>query len=46
MLHIPKGVRHYVRQESMFPYEVMDKGLKRYTGNTVNANTKKNKELR
>ncbi len=29
----------------MFPFEVIDKGLKRYTGNTVNAHTKRNKEL-
>ena len=29
----------------MFPYEVMDKGLKRYTGNSVNSNTKRNKNL-
>ena len=29
----------------MFPYEVVDKGLKKYTGNTVNAHTKKNKQL-
>ena len=30
----------------MFPFEVIDKGLKKYSGNTVNAHTKKNKELR
>ena len=29
----------------MLPYEVIDKGLKRFTGNPVNVNTKKNKQL-
>jgi hypothetical protein len=27
------------------PFEVHDKGLKRYTGNTINAHTKRNKNL-
>ncbi len=27
------------------PFEVQDKGLKRYTGNTINAHTKRNKNL-
>ena len=45
MLHLPQGVRYHIRRDPMFPFEVVDKGLKRYTGNTVNSHTKKNKQL-
>jgi 30S ribosome assembly GTPase len=43
MLHLPKDVKYHIRSEPMFPFEVIDKGLKRFTGNTVNAHTKRNK---
>ncbi len=45
MLHLPKDVKYHIRKEPMFPFEVIDKGLKRFTGNTVNAHTKRNKQL-
>ena len=45
LLHLPKDVKYHIRSEPLFPFEVIDKGLKRYTGNTVNAHTKRNKEL-
>ena len=45
MLHLPKDIKYHVRNESMMPFEVMDKGLKRYNGNTVNAHTRVNKKL-
>lgn len=45
LLHLPKGVRHHVRKDPLMPFEVREKGLKRYTGNTINAHTKRNKRL-
>ncbi len=45
MLHLPKGLQYHVRDVPMFPFEVIDKGLKRYTGNPVNSHTKRNKIL-
>lgn len=45
LLHLPKDVKYHIREDPLFPFEVVDKGLKRYTGNTVNAHTKKNKQL-
>ena len=40
-LHLPEGISYFVR-EPLMPYEVGEKGLEKYTGNTVNANSKKN----
>lgn len=45
MLHLPEGVKFHLRKEPMFPYEVADKGLKRFTGNAVNSHTRRNREL-
>lgn len=40
-LHIPKNIKHTIR-DPLMPFEVQDKGLNKYTGNTVNVNSKKN----
>jgi hypothetical protein len=42
LLHIPKQVNHHIRDDPLQPYEANDKGLKKFTGNTVNARTKRN----
>lgn len=44
-LHLPKGIKYHIRDDPLCPFEVVDKGLKKYTGNTLNANTKRNKNL-
>lgn len=41
LLHIPKGIKYSIR-EPLMPFEVEEKGLDRYTGKTVNLNSKKN----
>lgn len=45
MLHLPKAVNYHIRKEPLMPFEVLEKGLKRYTGNTVNAHTTVNRKL-
>jgi len=45
LLHLPPGIRYHIRKDPLMPFEVHDKGLKRYTGNTINAHTKRNKNL-
>jgi 30S ribosome assembly GTPase len=45
MLYLPKNVKYHIRKDPMFPFEVKEKGLKRYNGNTVNSNTKKNQKM-
>jgi hypothetical protein len=42
---LPEGVKYHVREDALCKFEVIDKGLKKYTGNTVNANTSRNKRL-
>ena len=44
MLHLPKGISYHVRDSPMRPFEANDRKLKRFTGNTINARTRKNKE--
>jgi len=44
MLHIPKGVKFHIREDPMQPFEANNVGLKRYTGNTINARTRRNKK--
>lgn len=46
MLHIPPDVKYHIRDSPLMPFEVIDKGLKKYTGNTVNAHTKVNQKLK
>ena len=41
MLHIPKEIGYHIR-DPLMPFEVHEKGLQRYKGNTINANSKKN----
>ena len=41
LLHIPKDIQYHIR-DPLMPFEVSEKGLQKYTGNTINANSKKN----
>lgn len=43
ILHLPAGVSFHIRDDPIRPYILVDKKLKKYTGNTVNARTRKNK---
>ena len=40
-LHIPEGIKFSIR-DPLMPYEANEKGLEKYSGNTVNINSKKN----
>jgi 30S ribosome assembly GTPase len=42
IVHLPEGVKIHVRDEPMQPFLAKDKGLKRFSGNTINARTKRN----
>jgi hypothetical protein len=42
---VPPGIKFHVRDDPLCKFEVIDKGLKRYNGNTVNAHTSTNKKL-
>lgn len=44
-LYLPETVKFDIRDEPLCPYEVLDKGLKKFTGNPVHVSTKKNKNL-
>ena len=45
-LNLPYGIPYHIREQPMRPYEIKDNGgLRRYTGMTVGAKSKKNKEL-
>eukprot|EP00347_Sterkiella_histriomuscorum_P020009 403339447 len=46
MLHIPPEVKYHIRNSPLMPFEVLDKGLQKYTGNTVNAHTRVNNKLK
>ena len=43
ILHLPAGVEFHVRDDPMRPHILIDKKLKKYTGNTINTRTKRNK---
>ena len=43
MLTLPPMINYHIRDQPMRPYEADSRKLKRYTGNTVNARTRKNK---
>ncbi len=43
---VPKGVKVYLRQKSLMPFEIKEGGIKKYFGNTINANSKLNKKMR
>ena len=43
ILHLPQGVNFSVRDDPLRPHILIDKKLQKYTGNTVNARTRKNK---
>ena len=45
MLHLPKGIRYHIRNDPLMPFEVEYKGLKKYSGNTINAHTSVNRKL-
>ena len=46
LINLPFGIPHHIRDSPMRPWEVKDKGgLRRYTGMTVAAKTKKNLRL-
>lgn len=44
ILHLPPGVNFTVRDDPIRPHLLVDKKLKKYTGNTVNARTRKNRK--
>jgi 30S ribosome assembly GTPase len=41
MLYLPKGIYWSIR-DPLMPFEIEEKGLDRYTGNTINKSSKKN----
>ena len=41
-LYLPPGINYHIREKPMQPFEANSKGLKRYTGNTINSKTKRN----
>jgi len=43
---VPKGVKVYLRNKPLMPFEIKEGGVKKYFGNTINANSKMNKKLR
>ena len=42
ILHVPQGVEWRIRDDPIRPYILQDKRLQKYTGNTVNARTRRN----
>ena len=44
ILHLPPGIGFTVRDDPIRPYILEDKKLSKYTGNTVNATTKRNRQ--
>lgn len=42
ILHLPPGVEFHVRDDPMRPHILIDKKLKKFTGNTVNSRTRRN----
>lgn len=43
---VPSGVKVYVRDNPLMPFEIKDGGVKKYYGNTINTNSKLNIKLR
>ena len=43
ILHLPPQVNYRIRDEPMRPFEAGVRKLKRYTGNPINARTRKNR---
>jgi hypothetical protein len=43
ILHLPPNVNFHIRDDPMRPHVVQDRRLMKFTGNTVNANTRRNK---
>ena len=43
ILHLPPGVTFGIRDDPIRPYIFKDKRLRKYTGNTVNAGTRRNR---
>ena len=45
-INLPFGIKHHVRESSMRPWEIREKGgLQKYTGMTIAAKTPKNQKL-
>mmetsp|Transcript_15942 Transcript_15942/g.24659 ORF Transcript_15942/g.24659 Transcript_15942/m.24659 type:complete len:162 (-) Transcript_15942:11-496(-) len=44
-LNVPFGIPHHIRESPIRPFEVQDKGLQKYTGQTLRANSRKNRAL-
>jgi hypothetical protein len=42
LVSVPEGVKVSLREKPLMPYEIRDKGLKKYFGNTLNRNSKIN----
>lgn len=43
---VPKGVKVYLRYKPLMPFEIKQGGVKKYFGNTINANSKLNRKMR
>jgi hypothetical protein len=39
---LPAEIKYHIRDDPMQPFEANVKGLKKFTGNTINARTKRN----
>jgi hypothetical protein len=44
ILHLPPHIGYTIRDDPMRPYMAQDQRLQKYTGNTINSNTKRNKQ--
>lgn len=44
-VHVPQGVKVYLRKKPLMPYEIKSRGVKKFFGKTINANSKINKKF-
>ncbi len=43
-VYVPDIVTPYIRDNPIMPYEIKERGVKKYYGNTINARSKINRE--
>lgn len=44
-LHVPEGVKVYLRQKPIMPYEIKSRGVKKFFGKTINSMSKINRKI-
>lgn len=45
-LHLPEGIKVYLRKKPIMPYEIKSRGVKNFFGKTINSNSKINRKIR